>query len=818
MKGIYLFVGIVMLFISCSRDAKFNDGKFSYKIENDVLYVFEGQKGYIIEVFNPEIIKTTWVKSDSIVEENPYFIVLKKNTKEQFVVEEAKDKLRLKTTKIIVEITKTPFVVNYFTKDKEILLQSSKPPVDSSECTTMYFKSPTDECFFGMGQKSIPVNRRGYTFGTRNNHIGGYTKEYATMQVNIPYIYTSKKYGIFFDNPYTGYFDLAKSNTEEWSYRTDGGSYTYFFTYGESLQELQTNYYKLTGYPTIPPKWAFGLLQSKCGYINEDEVYGIVEKFEQNNLPLDAIILDAFWFGGYGNEYPQLMGNFTWLKNQFPDPQGYMARLKSKGIKTLTINEPQINVNSENHKMLAEKDLLMKVDGKPFVQESFWAGSASLLDLSNPDAQSWLWSKQKANVELGLDAFWVDLTEPDVSTPEGEFYGGKEPKIHNIYSFLFAKTLYDGFVKDYPNKRLFNITRAGTAGMHRMGAIHWSGDASKTFLALKQQIPMLIGSAMSGMPHYSSDIGGFTNAWDTITVPWNQYKGGPGVTSPELYTRWFQFGVFSPLLRPHSGEGQSCEPFAFDNKTLEITSKYLNLRYQLIPYIYSYAFKTATTGEQLIKPLFMCFDDEEVKKQDFDYMFGDMLVAPVVENGQTKREVYLPKLDKGLKWVDFWDNTEYEGGKSYNIDAPINKIPVFVKGGSILVLGKTKKFVEQSPDDTLYIKVFPAQYDRFELYEDDGQTMAYTQGEHTITIIESEKKDNTLKITINPVKGTFKTMVKKRTWVVRINQLADVNTIEINDKVLEDDNYSVNKSGHYVEFPYSDDTNKSIKIIIKNKY
>jgi len=441
-----------------------------------------------------------------------------------------------------------------------------------------------------------------------------------------------------------------------------------------------------------------------------------------------------------------------------------------------------------------------------------------LLDLSNPDAQSWLWSKQKANVELGLDAFWVDLTEPDVSTREGIFYGGKEPKIHNIYSFLFAKTLYDGFVKDYPNKRLFNITRAGTAGMQRMGAIHWSGDASKTFLALKQQIPMLIGSAMSGMPHYSSDIGGFTNAWDTISVPWNQYKGGPGVTSPELYTRWFEFGVFSPLLRPHSGEGQSCEPFAFDKKTLEITSKYLNLRYQLIPYIYSYAFKTATTGEQLIKPLFMCFDDEEVKKQDFDYMFGDMLVAPVVENGQTKREVYLPKLDKGLKWVDFWDNTEYEGGKSYNIDAPINKIPVFVKGGSILVLGKTKKFVEQSPDDTLYIKVFPAQYDRFELYEDDGQTMAYTQGEHTITIIESEKKDNTLKITINPVKGTFKTMVKKRTWVVRINQLADVNTIEINDKVLEDDNYSVNKSGHYVEFPYSDDTNKSIKIIIKNKY
>lgn len=804
-----LFVLSVILFASCSQ-SKFNDGQYEFSSNNGVITVSHNEEAYYIEPYRSDIVKATFVTDKTQkVEENPYFVILDKDQSLEYQVVELEDKLQIKTEEVIVEVTKSPFVVNFYDNDSNPILVSSKTPNNEDGQKTMYFKSPSDEAFYGMGQKSISVDRRGHAFHTRNQHIGGYTKEYGTMQVNIPYIYSSKNYGILFDNTYTGYFDLAESNSQEWSYRTDGGDYTFYFSKEDGLQELQNAYYDLTGYPTLPPKWTLGLMQSRCGYHNEEHVFRVVKKFDELGLPLDAIILDAFWFGGYGDDYPQLMGNFTWLKSNFPDPKGYMSKLKAKGIKTMTINEPQINVNSENYEFLMNKDWMMKVDGKPYTQNSFWAGAAALLDLSNPDAQAWLWQKQKANVELGLDAFWVDLTEPDVSTPEGLFYGGEEPKIHNIYSYLFAKTLSEGFKKEYPNKRLFNITRAGTAGMQRFGAVHWSGDASKTFDALKANIPMLVGCAMSGMPHYSSDIGGFTNAYDTISVPWNEYKGGPGVTTPELYTRWFQFGVFSPSLRPHSGEGQDCEPFAFDKQTLDITSDYLRLRYELIPYLYTYAHKTATEGEQLIKPLFMCFDDKEAVGRDFDYMFGDMLVAPIYEAGQTKREVYLPRLENGLKWVDFWNNKEYEGGKIYTVDAPIDKIPVFVKGGSVLVMGKCKRYVDEFPDESLCIKVYPGNNAEFTLYEDDGTTMGYTRGEFAETQIKTTNASNKLTISIERPEGKYDGMVEERTWKVKLYQTDNVSKVLVDGTPAK---FSTNKKDGCVEVEVIQKTGETVNI------
>ena len=797
MKITSILAIILFVFSSCTQ-SQFNDEQFFYEKKDGKIIVTDQQNSYHLQPFRSDIVKTTFLGTNEEVEEMTVdFIVMKKENGVNFKVKEFEDKLHLETADMIVEITKSPFVVNYYDKNMNPLLLASQAPTDSAGFKTFYFESPADEAFYGMGQKSIPVNRRGYAFDTRNYHVGGYTKEYATMQVNIPYIYTSKNYGVFFDNTYTGFFDLAKSNAEVWSYRADGGTYAYFVTTGESLQDLQSDYYDLTGYPTLPPKWTMGLMQSKCGYIDENEVFDVIAKFEKHNLPLDAIILDAFWFGGYGEEYPQNMGNFTWLEDHFPDPEGYMKKLKEKGIKTLTINEPQINVNSENHAFLMEKGWLMKVDGEPFIQESFWAGSASLLDLTHPEAQDWLWEKQKANVELGLDAFWVDLTEPDVSTPEGVFYAGEEPKIHNIYSFLFTQTLWEGFEEDYPNRRLYNINRAGTAGMQRMGTVHWSGDAAKTFTALEVQIPMLIGSAMSGMPHYASDIGGFTNAWDTISVPWNEYEGGPGVTTPELYTRWFQFGVFSPALRPHSGEDQSCEPFAFNEQTLDITADYLRLRYRLIPYLYSYAHKTSTTGEQLIKPLFMVFDDEKVADSDREYMFGDMLIAPVFEDGQDKREVYLPDLEGDLKWIDFWTNEEYAGGETYTVDAPLEKIPVFVKGGSIIVTGKLNQYVEESPDDTLYVSVYPGPSAEFALYEDDGNSTAYRNGDYKETMITSLENEQGLKINFEPSNGEFEGMVENRTWFVQLNQTSGVSKITADGEEID---FEVNNDKNSVEF------------------
>ena len=800
------------------KEANFNDSQYSYRVEGNRIILEKKNETYQIEVYRPNMIKTTYLGQQRNIQKNDssYMVSLAPSSDVDFKINEFENKLQIQTSEVITEVTKKPFVVNFYNSNMVPLLISSKEIKINGDKKTMTFQADKDDAFYGMGQKSIPVNRRGYAFKSYNQHIGGYSKPYATMQVNIPYVYTSSGYGVFFDNSYPGYFDLAKSNPKAWSYRADGGIYTYYFIKGKNLQKLQTSYYELTGYPPLPPKWAFGLLQSKCGYKNEKEVYNVIDKFEKHDLPLDAIILDAFWFGGYGDDYPHLMGNFTWYEDHFQNPAEYMQKLEDKGIKTITINEPQINVNSDNFQYLADQGWLVNKKGqdKPYVNESYWAGSAALLDLSHPEAQDWLWSKQKANVKLGLDAFWVDLTEPDIPVKNGEYYIGSQKKVHNIYSLLFAKILWEGFQKDFPNRRILNITRAGTAGIHRFGAIHWSGDASKTFDALKLQIPMLLGASMSGMPHYSSDIGGFTNAWDTISVAWDEYEGGPGVTSPELYTRWFQFGVFSPLLRPHSGEDQSCEPFAFDEQTLEITSEYLDLRYRLIPYIYTYAYKTATTGEQLIKPMFMVFNDEKSKNYDDQYMFGDMLVAPVYKEGQRQREVYLPKLKNGLKWIDFWNNKEYSGGKKYTFSAPIDKIPVFVKGSSIIPLGKVKDYVGESPDDTLTLRIYPGKKSQFVLYEDAGENKNYEKGEFATTTIESNKAKNSINLAIHPIKGDYHKMIKNRTWQLKFYQIENLNSLKINSKKITKENYQYNKKTKMLSLDVSKPTDEMIEIKI----
>ena len=781
-----MWMGLLNL-SSCTQES-FSEGKYRFAQQDNKFIISNDELTYSITPYSSSIIQVTVGKDTATSYVTTDMTIIKPQTDFKISVAESTDEITIKTEKIAISISKSPFQVKYLDRNGKLLTTMKGLSVTDGK-QKAHFTSDSLEAFYGLGQKSISINRRGYRFDTRNQHIGGYSKEYSTMQVNIPYVQSSNNYGVFFDNTYTGTFDLAAANPNEWSYEMDGGDMSFFVVQGDDAQALQTAYYELTGFPTIPPKWTLGLMQSKCGYVDAKEVADVVDTFDSLELPLDAIILDAYWFGGYGDDYPQLMGNFTWYPDHFPNPEAYMADLKSKGIKTITINEPQINVNSDNHAMLAENDWLMRVDNKPFVQSSFWAGSASLLDLSNPAAQDWLWSKQKANVDLGLDAFWVDLTEPDVSDTLGQFYGGAENKIHNIYSFLFAQTLYQGFKSDFPSKRLFNITRAGTAGMQRFGAVHWSGDAAKDFAALKYQIPMLIGASMSGMPHYSSDIGGFTNAWDRLTVPWNEYTGGPAVTSTELYTRWFQFGVFSPSLRPHSGEGQSCEPFAFDQETLEITSKFLHLRYQMIPYLYTYASKTARSGEQLIKPLFMVFNDTAIDQNAHEYMFGELLVAPVFKDQQRERSLYLPKLEAGQYWFNFWNDKTYESGKNITVDAPLDEIPVFVKSGTILPLGKTKKYVDESVDDSLTIHLYPGASTEFTLYEDDGISTAYLQGNFAETKMSLTQAADNLIFTIEPIAGDYKGKLASRTWQVIFHQVDDPKSVILNGKTLRTSDY-----------------------------
>lgn len=808
---------ILLLIAFLNANSQFNDKSFSFTKSKNTVVVENETSGIKVEAWRNDMVRVSWFPDKSqAFTDSSYSVILNQSSKAKLTVKEFRSELIINSGLIVVKLTKSPFNISFYKKDGSVLLESASAFQAEGTSKRATFKIQKTDHFYGMGQKSIAVDRRGEAFEVFNQHIGGYTKPYSTMQINTPYLYSPTGFGIFFDNHYPARFDLGKSNPGEWYYNVENGSFSFYFTVADNEKMLLKNYFDLTGYAPLQPKWTYGLIQSKCAYDNDRDVYQVLDKFNAKNLPLDAIVLDIPWFGGFKPGDPHNMGNFTWFKRNFPDPEKYIATLRSSGIKTIAVNEPYINLNSFNYNFLKSKGWLVPQKGKtePFLFSPFWAGDASLFDITNPEAKVWLWKQLKAEIESGVDGLWNDLVEPEHPVKEGQFYIGDWRKVHNIFSLLWAQNIANGFKKDFPDRRIFNLSRAGFTGIQRYGVSGWSGDASKTWNALKLQIPMMTSTVMSGMPYFGSDIGGFTNAHDRRdgNTLFTNIVGGRMKTQPELYIRWFQHGVFSPVLRPHSGEEQYCEVFAFDSITEIITSEYLRLRYRFIPFVYSYAYKTYKIGETLIRPLFFEFNDSLARHQDYQYMFGkEFLIAPVLDEGKTNQDVYLP--DANQIWVDFWNNKTYRGGQTINYDAPLEIIPVFVKAGSVIPFGKNKLRAEE-PDDTLTIRFYPYKTATFELYEDDGKTPDYQTGAFGITKINSELSKNNLEISISPLQGEFKNKIAKRTWIIEIPVTAEFKSIQLNGKKIT--NFSFNKNMGMLRFQFDADTNLKQKIKINN--
>lgn len=733
-------------------------------------------------------------------------------------VQEFPDSVIFSTRLIRLKISKNPLRLRFSDISDRFRLQTTKLEIAESDTKMVSFQIQSGDRFFGLGQKSIPPDRSGYRFRMYNTHIGGYTKPYANMQINIPYIYSPVGYGVFFDVQFPGTFDFGKTDSTQWSFELENGPLTIYLVSAENLPELQKSYYDLTGYPPMLPKWTCGMLQSRCVYRDEQQVDSVVALYEQKKLPLDAVILDVYWFGTFDPDGPRNMGNFTWLKEHFPDPENYIQQLKKKGIKTVLISEPIINLDSDNYRLLKENNWLIKQKGRsdPYVLSPYWAGDASLFDITHPGAQKWLWSRYRHLLGNGVDGLWTDLGEPEAEIPDGQTSAGPLQSVHNLYNLYWARTIWEGFQENFPNGRLFNLTRSGYAGIQRFSTAGWSGDASKTWNALQLQVPMMVGTIISGIPYFSSDIGGFANAWDVNDVSAFSNFDGKGMrTTGELYTRWFQMGVFSPMLRPHSGENQACEPFAFDETTEAVTADYLRLRYRLIPYIYSYMHKTSLCGETLIKPLFFVFNDQNDWDQNDTYLFGnEMLIAPVVHENTSVRPVYLPHLDSTFCWIDFWTDSLYESGQEITINAPIKTIPVFIKQPAVFPLGKLKQYVDQTPDDTLTIHVYPGGTASFEVYEDDGETRGYTRGEYTLIQLKTGFKREELSLSIAPVEGYYPDMVKRRTWIMVFHLIKQYKKVRCNGKTQTPDMLRYSTANSTIQFIYTTSTRDSVYVRI----
>jgi alpha-D-xyloside xylohydrolase len=478
------------------------------------------------------------------------------------------------------------------------------------------------------------------------------------------------------------------------------------------------------------PKAAYGFVQCKQRYITQDEMLAVAKGYRDRHLPADVLVLD--WF------YYTKMGEMDFSPEHFPDPATMNKQLHDMGFQTMISVWPRFTKGSRFYDFLLQKEWFEHLadgtptDGLPYDR----AGSD--IDTTNPEAARWYWETIRDNIiSKGFDALWADETEPDLP-PNGSYFSvGPGTRYFNIYPLVHTAALYDGFRRDVTHRALI-LSRDAYLGAQRNGTMFWSSDIYPTWDAFKRQIPTGLDFTASGLANWTNDVGG----WQYL--PAAHHPKHPPLLDPsdardnvggyddypELFTRWFEYGAFLPVMRTH-GSRNANEVWSYGKQAEPILEKYLKLRYQLMPYIYSLGYQTYLTGSPSMRALFMDFpNDPRVAEIGDEYMFGPaFLVAPVTEQGATSREVYLPA---GADWYNYWTNERYHGARLVRIAAPIDMLPLFVRAGSIIPTGVS---IESTNEDQKIAKLFvyPGADADFTLYSDDGKTYAYEKGERSIT-------------------------------------------------------------------------------------
>jgi len=536
------------------------------------------------------------------------------------------------------------------------------------------------EKIFGGGERALPLNRRGYKFNLYNNPSYGYGEGAENLNYSVPFFTSSNGYGLFFDNPSKGYADIGKTNSNIFEAGFVSGELNVYVILGKDYKEILSSYYKLTGTQPLPPRWALGNLMSRFGYSSQAQVENILDSMKKQDIPVDAIIFDLFWFG---DSIKSTMGNLAWIdKNKWPDPAGMIRGFRKQNINTILITEPFVLQSSLNCEV-SKQYYAIDSTGNPYLLTDFYFGKGGLIDIFRKDAQQWFWSKYKEQMKIGVEGWWGDLGEPE-KHPSNMYHNltdlgfkrlFKADEVHNIYGHTWTKMLYTQYAKDYPNKRLFSLNRSGFAGSQRYSIFPWTGDVSRSWSGLRAQLPVILGMSMSGVPYVHSDAGGFA--------------GGEG--DNELYVRWLQFAAFTPIFKPHGTALDSVDKnsFSFPSEAALITEPYrtyakniIDLRYLLLPYNYTLAYKQTKYGEPLIAPLYYYYpkDTTAVNVGD-EFMWGEnILVAPVLHKDEKEREIYLPE----GKWYNFNDTSSVQGNSWINEQADIYKIPLYIKAGSII--------------------------------------------------------------------------------------------------------------------------------------
>ncbi|MEM4871061.1 MAG: glycoside hydrolase family 31 protein [Thermofilaceae archaeon] len=657
-----------------------------------------------VTVYAPNIVRVT--HSPPGVAPARSFVVVREPGATPFKVEEIDDCTVVRTSELEVILDRRFCTIEFrwsggslFERDRE--LRRVKVLGEETNSLKQEFSLEEREAIFGLGQHA------GYSAHTGLNYAGRvvYLAQRNT-DIAVPFMVSSRGYGLLWDNYSMGVLEFKRGRLRVWF--EAGDALDYFFILGPSLDRVIAGYRWLTGAPPLLPKYAFGFWQSKERYMTQDEIVSVVREFRKRGIPLDIIVQDWQYWGRYG------WNAFKFDEKNYPDPEKMVKEIHELGARIAISIWPFFGEETEIRREAEELGHLVPGTG--------------LVNVFSEAARRWFWEKIRDTFfRIGIDGYWLDATEPEVKPMlvyaswqrELKVNGGRMFKYLNLWPLLEAKAVYEG-QRSESNKRVLILTRSGFAGIQRYGVINWSGDITSDWTTLRAQVWAGLNYCLSGLPWWCTDIGGF-------------FSGSPDSEGyREIFVRWFQWGVFCPIFRVH-GTYFPKEPWRFGPEVERILVDYIKLRYRLLPYIYSLAWKVHSEGYTMMRHLAMDFpDDPEALEVDDEFMFGPfLLIAPVTTPSTYERDVYLPS---GL-WYDFWTGESYSGGRYVRVPSPLDRIPVFVRAGAILPLAPPGLQSSMERVDGLELRIYPGSDGRFELYDDDGETYDYEKGVYALVPI-----------------------------------------------------------------------------------
>lgn len=632
--------------------------------------------------------------------------------------------------KTAVRVYKNGIRLVFVNADDNIICEGKEIEKYDDGAVFMSHKLADSEHIYGLGEDNDAylgnLDRR----GTTRDMITGQRINIGKVTADIPvtfYMSTGDgaPYGIFTDNSYPMLYDVGKEKADECCQKALGGDMIFYFFCGENFGDILNEYTNLTGKPPMPPLWVQGYIQCRCSYWNWDQVDGLIDTLRENRIPLDCIVFDYDW--------AEYFNNYKWNKRWEGKSPEKIAEYRRQGLHFMASNSgPMLKKDSDTFESALEAGVLARdTDGNTITCGHY---GGELIDFSNPATKEWLRPQLERILDDGVESWWLDLTEPEGDPENTVYYDGERNKVHNPFSLLNTKT-YNEITKAHcPEMRPFILTRTGTAGIQKYCTAIWSGDVYSDYKTFSAHIPEALNTGMSGVPLWTSDAGGFISSTSNANDNRNIYKNDVA-RHANLYERWVQFACFCPVMRVHHA-GESA-PYAFGEIVTDSVAHYVRLRYRLLPYIYSNVYRTHLTGEPIMRPLVYNYpNDENVYDIKDEFLFGnELLVAPVHDENVCEREVYLPK----GKWYDFDYGYEYEGGKSYTVYAPQNRIPVFVKSGAIIPMSEQIYNTSELDNSVISAEIYPDGFRSFTLYSDDGKSVDYEKGMFTLTEITCEE-------------------------------------------------------------------------------